>query len=210
MILKLLRELMESRKAENADANSGKLLSPPEEDSIAQLVVNLYPELRRIAGSQMQRERLDHTWQPTALVNEVFLKLGRIPNIKWRDKSHFLMAASRAMRLLLIDYSRTHNAQHNSGRLLKVSIEDADTGQCDRVIEYLELDELLSRLADVDQRMATVVELRVFGGLSFAEIGEVLAVSDRTAKRDWQVARAWLFGELGGGTGNDGGGLGTN
>jgi RNA polymerase sigma-70 factor (ECF subfamily) len=175
-----------------------------------QLVQVLYPELKRIAQIHMRKERFDHTWQPTALVSEVFLKLARQPGIEWRDRSHFLMAASKAMRFLLIDHARTHRAGKNGGKILKIQVDDVDIPREDRTVEYLVVDRLLRKMTLVDRRMADVVELKVFGGLSFTEIGEVLGVHERTAKRDWQVARAWLFGELRGGGGHDGRGVGTH
>ena len=175
-----------------------------------QLVQLLYPELKRIAQIHMRKERFDHTWQPTALVSEVFLKLARQPGIEWRDRSHFLMAASKAMRFLLIDHARTHRAGKNGGKMLKIQVDDLDLPHEDRTVEYIVVDRLLRKMATVDKRMADVVELKVFGGLSFIEIGEVLGVHERTAKRDWQVARAWLFGELRGGDDHDGRGVGTN
>ncbi|HYI92332.1 MAG TPA: ECF-type sigma factor [Bryobacteraceae bacterium] len=175
-----------------------------------QLVQLLYPELKRIAQIHMRKERFDHTWQPTALVSEAFLKLARQPGIEWRDRSHFLMAASKAMRFLLIDHARTHRAGKNGGKMLKIQVDDLDLPHEDRTVEYIAVDRSLRKMATVDKRMADVVELKVFGGLSFIEIGEVLGVHERTAKRDWQVARAWLFGELRGGDDHDGRGVGTH
>jgi len=172
----------------------------PEDAETAELVQVLYPELKRLARIHMRRERVDHTLQPTALVSEVFLKLAVRPDVHWRDRSHFLRAATRAMRLLLIDHARKHGAEKNGGGAMKIDVSDDEARTDERSVEYIVVDQLLRKLAAVDARMAEVVELRVFGGLNFAEIGEVLAVHERTAKRDWQVARAWLFGHLRGGT----------
>ena len=172
----------------------------PEEAETAELVQILYPELKRLARIHMRRERVDHTLQPTALVSEVFLKLAVRPDVQWRDRSHFLRAATRAMRLLLIDHARKHGAEKNGGGVVKIDISDDEARTDERSLEYILVDQLLRKMATVDARMAEVVELKVFGGLNFAEIGEVLAVNERTAKRDWHVARAWLFGHLRGST----------
>ena len=177
---------------------------------VRHLVEMLYPELRRIAAIHMRRERHDHTLQPTALVSEVFLKLANNANIRWRDRNHFLLAASKAMRLLLIDHGRSHNAEKHGGKAERLQFQDVDAPQIDRSIEYLEVHEVLKRMTAVDPRMAAVVELRIFGGLTFREVGEVLGVCEKTAKRDWAVARAWLFGELRGGLSDERGGVGKD
>jgi RNA polymerase sigma factor (TIGR02999 family) len=177
---------------------------------VQRLVEILYPELRRIAKAHMRRERMDHTWQPTALVSEAFMKLAADPNCRWRNRSHFLFAASKVMRLLLIDYGRKSKAERHGGRLLKVQLDDVHPAEIDRSIEYLEIHELLKQMSAVDRRMAAVVELKVFGGLSSTEIGDILGINERTVKRDWQLARAWLFGALKRGGSHDSGGVGTD
>lgn len=179
-----------------------------DENEVRELVETLYPELRRIAQAHMRRERLDHTWQPTVLVSEAFMKLAGQPGFRWRDRSHFLFAASKAMRLLLIDYARKHSAEKHGGTLSKVQLEDIHSAGADKSIEFLEIHELLKKMSGVDQRMAAVVELKVFGGLTFGEIGDILGIHERTVKRDWRMARAWLFGALRGG--NDSRGVGTD
>lgn len=177
---------------------------------IRELVEALYPELRRIAQAHMRRERVDHTWQPTALVSEAFLKLAGQPGMQWRDRSHFLFAASKAMRLLLIDYARKHGAEKHGGSVKKINVADVQAVDLDaeKGIGYLELHELLKKMSQIDTRMASVVELKVFGGLTFVEIGEVLRCHERTAKRDWLLARAWLYGEMK--AGNDSSGVGKD
>jgi RNA polymerase sigma factor (TIGR02999 family) len=179
-------------------------------DRIRQLVETLYPELRRIAAYHMRSERRDHTLQPTALVSECFLKMVSSDDMRWKSKSHFLMAASKAMRLLLIDHARSHGAAMHGGHLVRIPLDDANPSSMEQDIEYLDLHDRLTKLQGLDPRMASVVEMRTFGGLSFSEIGEVLGCHERTAKRDWQMARAWLFGELRGGEQLDGGGMGTH
>jgi len=193
--------------SENPADNSGvpENCGLPEEAETAELIRLLYPELKRLARIHMRREhRVDHTLQPTALVSEVFLKLAGRTDIEWRDRTHFLRAASRAMRLLLIDHARRHTAEKNGGLAIRIDLSENDVASAERCVEYVVVDQLLRKMSDVDPRMAEVVELKVFGGLSFAEIGEVLGVHERTAKRDWQVARAWLFGHLHGSDQHDG------
>jgi RNA polymerase sigma factor (TIGR02999 family) len=177
-------------------------------DSRERLIALLYPELKRIATAHMRRERPDHTLQPTALVNELYLHLLRRPDAAWTSRKHFLVAASQAMHRLLVDYARTKSTQKRGGSWSRLEIQDPDgkiSGE--ETIRVLELDELLTRLAEKEPRMASVVELKFFGGLTFAEIGEALGVDERTAKRDWTLARVWLRGQL---ESDDGGRVGEN
>ena len=161
----------------------------------------LHPELRRIAELRMRRERRDHTLQATALVNEFVTQLYSHSQMVLKDKSHLLAIASQAMRRILVDYARAHNSGKRSGHLIKVelaTIKEPVTGQFSDV---LEIDELLTQLAAEEPRMASIVELRYFGGLSNTEVAGILHITERTVKRDWQVARAWLYAHLHGGTG---------
>jgi RNA polymerase sigma factor (TIGR02999 family) len=204
-LLRLLGMTDENEKATSVSAatSAGGPAEPEaaavalgEDAGTAKLVELLYPELKRLARIHMRRERADHTLQPTALVSEVFLKMARQPGCEFRDRSHFLKTASRVMRYLLIDHARRHNAESHGGGTIRIELDDADAPHSERSVEYILVDRLLLKMAAVDPRMAEVVELKVFGGLSFTEIGEVLGVHERTAKRDWQVARAWLFGHV--------------
>jgi len=163
----------------------------------ADVIERLYPELKRIAAFRMKRERPDHTLQPTALVNEFFIRLAAKPEFEWQSRAHFLAAASVAMRRLLVDHARNHRCAKNGGDVVRVQIEGdfreaADVDGTD----MLAFDELLRHLEKEEPRMAQVVELRCFGGLTHAEIAEVIGTDERTAKRDWQVAKAWLAGKL--------------
>ncbi|HYI92054.1 MAG TPA: ECF-type sigma factor [Bryobacteraceae bacterium] len=175
-----------------------------EDAETARLTEILYPELKRLAQIHMSKERPDRTLQPTELLSKVFLKLAHKPGVKWRDRTDFLRAASRAMRFLLIDYAKMRRNANNGGGLVKMGRGNTDIPCADSTVEYILVDRLLRKMVKVDPRMAEVVELKVFGGLTFSEIGEVLTVNERTAKRDWQVARAWLFGRLGGDQDDDG------
>jgi len=156
----------------------------------------IYPELRRVAGLRMRRERMDHTLQPTALVNEVFMVLIRHNANDWQSRAHFMAIASTAMRRILVDYARVHNATKrppSSGRIL---VEPADFAVSDNFAELIEINDLLEKLSRKHARVAQVVELRYFGGLTFEEVAEVLDVNQRTVKRDWEIARGWLFATL--------------
>jgi RNA polymerase sigma-70 factor, ECF subfamily len=167
-----------------------------DEATRARLFESVYPHLKRIAEQHMRTERRDHTLQPTALVNEFFLVLARQKQFAVNGRAHFLAIASRAMRRLLIDHARSRSAVRHGGAMVNVQLDPSELAHPGASVDMLELDELLDRLSAEEPRMAKVVELKCFGGLTFAEIAEVLSIDERTAKRDWQVARAWLFGHL--------------
>src|SRR5262249_55266771 len=134
--------------------------------------------------------------QATALVSEFFLHISKTPAFTARTKAEFLMVASVVMRRLLVDYARTKKAQKRGGELVRVDIEDSEPSGVKRLEDLIAIDDLLSKLALSDPRMAQIVELRFFGGLTGAEIGEALGIHERTVKREWQIARAWLFSQL--------------
>ena len=162
------------------------------QERLLQLV---YPELKRIAGARMRRERSNHTLQPTALVHEVFLRLVGQQQITWQSRAHFLAVASEAMRRILVDYARGRWTAKRGGGARMADL-DVNQGKLDRAFDVIEIDEILTRLALENARLAKLVELRFFGGLSHEEVAEVLGISSRTAKRDWEVARAWLYAQL--------------
>jgi RNA polymerase sigma factor (TIGR02999 family) len=161
-----------------------------------QLFARIYPELKRVAGLRMRRERPDHTLQPTALVNEVFLVLVRHDAINCHDRAHFLAIASTAMRRILVDHARNRSAQKRASGLKRVPDDPAEFAISDDFAELVEIDDLLEKLAKKHARVAQVVELRYFGGLTFSEVAEVLGVNERTVKRDWEIARGWIFATL--------------
>lgn len=168
---------------------------PASKDRLARL---LYPELKKIARSRLQRERQGHTLQATALVSELYLHLLQKPDVKWTSRNHFLLAASQAMHRLLVDHARARKAQKRGGGINAMELEDSwIAGNGQDVLQVLEVDALLGRLAEREPRMASVVEMKFFGGLTFAEIGSVLGVDERTAKRDWTLARGWLRWQMG-------------
>ena len=159
------------------------------------LVGIVYPELRAIARRQLANERGDHTLQPTALVNEAYMRLSRLDRIDWQDRVHFVRMASRLMREILVDHARRHGAGKRDGGE-RVPITQVDVAAPVGDIDMLALDGALDRLAAIDPARAQLVELRYFGGLTIEETAEALSISPATAKRHWQTARAWLFEAL--------------
>lgn len=162
----------------------------------ARLIDAVYPELKRIAARQMRSERPDHTLQATALANEAYLKLTHRKDANWQNRAHFFAVAARVMRRILLDYARSHRAQKRGGQLPQVPLSEVYAFSPARCEEVIVLDEVLTRLSEKDEDAAKVVELRFFGGLSVAETAEALQTSERTVKRKWKLARAWLHARL--------------
>ena len=161
-----------------------------------QLAELLYPELRSIAGRLMRRERQGHTLQPTAVVHEAFMRLVDESTVNWQDRAHFLGIAARVMRRILVEHARRHNAEKRGGGSDRVTLDEGFLPSDDPNFGLLMLDEVLTRLAAVDERCAQVAELRIFGGLTVKETAEELGVSTRTINGDWAMARLWLSREL--------------
>jgi RNA polymerase sigma factor (TIGR02999 family) len=153
----------------------------------------VYAELRRVAHRQLSHRRPGETLNTTALVHECYLKLAGSAQEGYEDRRHFLAVAARAMRQILVDYARMGVAQKRGGGVHPVSLDPAELPQPDRAAELVALDEALTRLATLDDRLARIVELRFFGGLSVEETADVLEISPRTVKRDWRKARSFLF-----------------
>jgi RNA polymerase sigma factor (TIGR02999 family) len=158
---------------------------------VSRLLTLVYDQLRELAGAQLRREQAGHTLTPTALVHEAYLKLGSSPSAGARDRAHFLAIASRAMRQVLVDHARTRNARKREGGWVRATLSEGelDSGEVDPA-ELLALEESLGSL---DPRQRQVVECRVFGGMEEADIALALGVSERTVRRDWVKARAWLI-----------------
>jgi len=171
-------------------------LTRGEEDAAGKLIPVVYDELRRLAASYMRRERVDHTLQATALVNEAYLKLVEQRSVDWQSRAHFFGIAAQLMRRILIDHARGHLRQKRGGEQIVVSLDDAFIISEKQGGELLALDDSLNQLAKIDPRQARVVELRFFGGLTVEEAANVLGVSPKTVKRDWNVAKAWLYADL--------------
>jgi RNA polymerase sigma factor (TIGR02999 family) len=155
----------------------------------------VYGELHRVAQAYMRHERRDHTLQPTALVHEAFLRLSEGASVNWTDRAHFFRLAARAMRRILTDHARRIRAAKRGGGG-KVPLRESKLMVEGRDLDVLALDEVLGRLAELDPRQATIVELRFFGGLTVEETAATLDLAPITVKRDWRSARAWLKSEL--------------
>lgn len=171
-------------------------LTRGDDGAASKLMPVVYDELRRLAGSYMRRERSDHTLQATALVHEAYLKLVEQHSVDWQSRAHFFGIAAQLMRRILIDHARGHSRDKRGGEHQKVSLDEAFVFAEQRADELIAVDDSLNRLAKIDPRQARVVELRFFGGLSVEEAAEVLGVSPKTVKRDWSVAKAWLYADL--------------
>lgn len=156
----------------------------------------VYDQLRRQAGFLMSGERRDHTLQPTALVHEAFIRLSEETGIEWKNRSHFYGIAANMMRQILIQYARRHAAEKRGSNLIHFSIHDTQIPIEERAASIIALDEALERLAEIEPKQASVVEMRFFGGFDNEEIAEALNVSVRTVVRLWQAAKFWLYREL--------------
>ena len=154
----------------------------------------IYPQLRRSAAAYLARERKGHTLQPTALVHEAFLRVPR-EGIDWQSRVHFFAVAASAMRRVLVDYARAHSATKR-GDGNKVEFSENLIYDSEKPEYLLDLNRALNHLFEMEPRQARVVEMRFFGGLTDEEIATALNVTARTVKRDWRIARTWLFGEL--------------
>ena len=156
----------------------------------------VYAELHELARGYMKRERADHTLQPTILVHDAFLRLIDQSNVSFNDRGHFFALAARCMRQVLVDHARRRGAQKRGGDWEQVSLSQVLPGRSLTAEGLLQLDDALQRLAGRDERAARVVELRFFGGLTIAEVAQVLGVASSTVETDWSFARAWLGREL--------------
>jgi RNA polymerase sigma factor (TIGR02999 family) len=158
----------------------------------------VYDELRRIAHSHMSREGTGHTLETGALVHETYIRLVDQTRVEWRDRNHFYAIASQAMRRILVDHARRRRAAKRGGAMRPVALEEGVATVEERAETLIALDEALTRLERLDARLCRVVEYRFFGGLSELETAAALGVTDRTVRRDWTRARAWLYRELSG------------
>jgi RNA polymerase sigma-70 factor, ECF subfamily len=172
-----------------------KAMRDGDESAAGQLLPLVYQELHKLARSYMRRERPDHTLQPTALINEAYLRLAR-DHVDWQSRQHFIGVAANVMRRLLVDHARAHNAAMRAGGMQRVEFEEGFVLSDERSKEVLALHDALENLETLDPRQAKVVELRYFGGFSIEEIGELLEMSPRSVKRHWALARIRLLQEM--------------
>ena len=183
-----------------SDDPTGLLLSSRGGDRAAldELMPLVYRELRRLAGGYLRGERPDHTLQPTALANEVYIRLVDQSRVQLNDRAHFFAIAGRMMRRVLVDHARAHRAQKRGGTGTRLLFDEAVHQPVQPEVDAIELSDALGRLEEMDERQARIVELRFLGGLSVDEIAEALEVSTATVKREWRTAKAWLYHELSG------------
>jgi RNA polymerase sigma factor (TIGR02999 family) len=160
------------------------------------LFPQVYRELRRLAAAYLRRERPDHTLAPTALVHEAYLRLVGQRRLTWQNRAHFFGVAAQMMRRALVDHARERQAAKRGGADVRVALDEAIAAVEPKDCDLLLLDQALSDLSACDPRLAQVVELRYFGGLSEQEVAVVLSLSRATVTREWQTARAWLFRRL--------------
>ena len=185
-----------------ATASSGQVTqllrawSDGDQQALEQLLPLVDAELRRLARAYMYRERRDHTLQPTALINEAFIRLAGAQSIRWQDRAHFFGICARLMRRVLVDYARARGFQKRGPGAEKVPLNEVSIPVPELPVDIVALDLALDALAIKDERKSRVVELKFFAGLSTEEAAEVLRVSPDTVKRDWRMAKLWLLRQL--------------
>lgn len=162
-----------------------------DDPTLASMLPLVYDELRALAARQLRAQRGDHTLQPTALINEAYLRLAGQEYESWKDRREFVMVAATIMRRILVDYARKRHADKRPQDHLRVDIDESEPGEAFGA-ELIAIDEVLEQLAEIDERQARIVELRYFAGLSMEETAETMNVSRSTVAREWRMARAWL------------------
>jgi RNA polymerase sigma-70 factor (ECF subfamily) len=167
-----------------------------EATALEELIPLVHRELKQIARRFMRRQRVGHTLQTTALVNEAYVRLVDSNKVNWQDRSHFYAISAQLMRRVLVDAARRKNSAKRGGERVQITLSDDLKATPDNVTDVVALDEALERLAQMNARQCQIVELRYFGGLTEEEIASTLNISARTVRRDWNLARAWLFREL--------------
>ncbi len=170
--------------------------SKGDETALEQLMPLVYEELRQMARQYMKKQPSGHTFQTTELIHEAYLKLAGNENANWQNRAHFFGVASKAMRHILVDIARSKQRNKRGGQVDKITLEDNLVASHQRPDEIVRLDDALTLLARVDERKSRVVEMKFFGGLNIEEISEILKISPKTVKRDWQFSRSWLLREL--------------
>jgi RNA polymerase sigma-70 factor (ECF subfamily) len=179
-------------------------LSSGNRDAMGQLMPLVYDQLRKLAAVRFERERGNHTLQPTALVHEAYLRLVDQRRVRWQNRAHFIGVAAQLMRRILIDHARGHDAIKRGGLHDKVTISDEvlesaapdEASGRTTVVDVLALDDALARLTAIDAQQGRIVELRFFGGLTVEETAQVLGISPATVKREWRLAKVWLHREM--------------
>jgi RNA polymerase sigma-70 factor, ECF subfamily len=179
-------------------------LSSGNRDAMGQLIPLVYDQLHKLAAARFERERGNHTLQPTALVHEAYLRLVDQRRVRWQNRAHFIGVAAQLMRRILIDHARGRDAIKRGGEHDKVTISEeilesaTPEGTAGRTseVDVIALDDALARLTAIDEQQGRIVELRFFGGLTVEETAQVLGISPATVKRDWRLAKVWLHREM--------------
>jgi RNA polymerase sigma factor (TIGR02999 family) len=167
-----------------------------DQGALERLVPLVYEELRRIAARYLRSERSSHTLQTTALVHEAYLRLVDENRIRWQSRAHFFGVAAKLIRNILVDHARTHNAAKRGAGAPMLQLEEAFAVSGEMDADIVAVDDALSALAKIDEQQARIVELRFFGGLTIEETAEALQISPATVKRDWILAKTWIYKEL--------------
>ena len=173
-----------------------KRYSNGDQEALADLIPQIYDELRRLASTYLRAERLDHTLQTTALVHEAYLRLVDQKQVEWNNRNHFFGVAAQMMRRILVDHARKHVSLKRGGSFARISLEQAAVFSRERPRELIVVDELLKRLASLDPQGCRIVELRFFAGLSLEETAEVTGLSTAKVRREWSATKAWLMREM--------------
>lgn len=170
--------------------------SEGDDSALERLLPLVEMDLRRVAHAHMQQEGIDHTLQPTALVNEAYLKLIEQRGVRWQNRAHFYAIAARVMRRILLDYAKHRLRAKRGGGAAHLELDEAAAMSVEKSAELVALDEALNRLAEIDQLKSQIVEMRHFGGMSVEETAEALGVAPITVMRHWNLAKAWLRREI--------------
>src|SRR6266478_3233525 len=168
-----------------------------DQEALAELIPQIYDELRRLASFYLQSERVNHTLQTTALVHEAYIRLVDQKQVEWNNRNHFFGVAAQMMRRILVDHARKHVSLKRGGSFSRISLEQATALSRERPRELIAVDELLTRLASLDPQGSRIIELRFFAGLSLEETAEVTGLSTAKVRREWSVAKAWFTREMG-------------
>jgi RNA polymerase sigma factor (TIGR02999 family) len=183
----------------NSTTNITQILqnwSNGDQNSFDELIPLVYQELHRLAHRALVRNSSENSVQTTGLVHEAYLRLIDLKQIEWRDRVHFFAVSANLMRNILVDFARTRLSQKRGGAIPHIDLDEALNFSSSKRTDLVVLDEVLKELAILHERQSKVVELKFFGGLTEDEISEFLKISPATVRRDWQVARAWLFSRM--------------
>jgi RNA polymerase sigma factor (TIGR02999 family) len=167
-------------------------------EALDRLFSLLYDELRRVAHRQLLSQQRDATLNTTALIHEAYLRMVDQNQVDWEDRAHFFGYAARTMRAIIVDYARRRGARKRGGGLTRLSFDDSDLPVEAQAEMIVAVDEALTQLAELSQRLSRIVECRFFGGMSIEETAAALSIADRTVRRDWIKAKAWLYDALSG------------